>query len=50
VTDDDLAGLADRDLLELVVRELRALRRLIGSIFVVSVLLIAVAVVIGAVG
>jgi hypothetical protein len=36
-TDPDLKGLAERELLEVVVGELRALRRLVGTIFVVTV-------------
>lgn len=41
--DDDLEGLDERELLELVVREQRALRRLVGAAFVVGVALAALA-------
>jgi hypothetical protein len=36
-TDPDLEGLDERELLEVVVGELRALRRLVGTIFLVVV-------------
>jgi hypothetical protein len=36
---DDLGELDERDLLELVVLELRALRRLVGTLFLVAVVL-----------
>jgi hypothetical protein len=46
--DDDLAGLDPPELLALVVRELRALRRLVGTVFLVSVALVLGALVVAA--